>query len=294
MPNKLKHFDVNPEAWSEITVWRQAVQNLLSGPFALENKFSVAEFLPLAAEFKNSGSIVYNSTEEKHSAYRAIAHHDAGNLVRFIGVDFRDVNDSFEPTIHWIRLNRNRLRHLLYVLDSLAIFTDESIRKEEEEKLTEDFSIDEVVEFISLRLIDAKYYQPSIVLDLPRDTKVRGNKGLLAMTIYNIAKNGAKHGKAGLLKITGQVLTESNELALTFKDNGKGLPPELMERGDDGQLKANQLLRLGHKSGDNGGQGYGLRIADIYNNAEILDLRDSKDPYHGFGLRFNLPLVTAA
>jgi CheY-like chemotaxis protein len=110
----------------------------------------------------------------------------------------------------------------------------------------------------------------------------------LVQVISNLLNNAAKYTEPGG-DIRLQVTREENEAVISVRDNGKGIPPEMLSRIFDLFTQVNPTIDRGH-----GGLGLGLtlvrRLAEMHGGA--VEAR-SDGPGQGSEFRLRLPLLTS-
>lgn len=283
----------------DIKKWRESIIALLDDPLAPTTTLDAVEIIECARDFKITGNTVIDA---RNTAYVEIAHHDADLTARELYRDLRDV-DSIQSAIKhmpvdlaqkeraWRRQTRDRLLRILYVLDSLVLFAKPKIRQRAmTERIEEKVSVREITNFV-MRLIAQNRHVPiNVHCDIPENVYVRCNPGILAMTLYNAAKNAYIHAGADNFYITGEII--GNELILTLCDDGSGLAKEFhgvdQETGEKNALK---ILQCGTKAKDSIGHGYGCRgAAEVFSNVDV----EATSNRGGMLMRFGIQLSQVA
>jgi signal transduction histidine kinase/ActR/RegA family two-component response regulator len=132
-----------------------------------------------------------------------------------------------------------------------------------------------------------KQYGQELVLRLP-DTPiyVDADRTRLAQAICNLVHNAAKYSDRGS-RIWITVEREANEAVIRVKDNGVGIPADMLPRVFDMFMQVDQSLEKSH-----GGLGIGLTIVK-----RLVELHggsiEAKSEGHGMGSEFimRLPIV---
>jgi signal transduction histidine kinase/ActR/RegA family two-component response regulator len=181
-----------------------------------------------------------------------------------------------------------QVRHLMRLVDDLLDVSRISRGKIELRHRTVDLAdiVGTAIETAS-PLLEERHHH--LTVDVPRGLLVRGDPTRLAQVMSNVVSNAAKYTEPrGHLRIGGQRTGDAIEL--TVKDDGIGIPADMLDRVFDMFAQDRQAIDLVH-----GGLGLGLTIAKSLVEMHGGSVRAlSEGPGKGSEFVIRLPAATDA
>ena len=301
-----------------LTRLRRSVQNLAAGDFAArcDEKIGDREFSELAREFNRMASELddfYRRLEQKvQQASKELVRSERLASVGFLAAGVaHEINNPLNIISGYAELTLKRLRangeddaSLREAEQSLQVIRDEAFRCKEitgkllslsrgggDGKHRQPFSLAHVAEDVAGMLGALRHYRDrrvALKLDQSEPLVVVGSADEMKQVVLNLAVNALEAVTPGVGEVQIDGRRQGNWVELCVADNGRGMPPEVLDHVFEPFFTA----RVGPAAPREPGTGLGLSITHaIVSNHGGQIRAESGGP--GLGSRFTVRLPAA-
>ncbi len=240
---------------------RRASRDLAKGNLdarvgAPERGWATDEVGVLSRDFDTMAERIQALVTDKETLLRDISHELRSPLARIrmaLGLAERRANDEVQPDLQRIEREAERLDALIGQIMTLARL------RAQREPVREPVRMDVLVQGI---VEDARYEHPEATVNYrcPDRPELLGDGRGIASAVENVVRNALAYaGGSGPIDV--EIATEAEDVVVTVRDRGPGVPPEELPRIFEPLYRADKSRDHGAAPEGDVGQGIGLAIA---------------------------------